>query len=272
MPGKLSMNEVKWAALAAAGLMAIVPDANAEASASASITNFRYSLIDLDPGDGIAPSVSFFGGVGLSVTAQDLNVDGTRSSSDSASGALGSAISLSAVEGLSSAYGQTFAADPSSGQPGLAAWASAKTAGDGNSASSNVNLWSGVRLTLSPRTAIALTANTSNLSITTSVLGETAHARAGVSMFSEEGPNPQQSFGQSWISISAEGVVTSNLSNEVRAYYPNISDFPLNVAAFAGADVTVRGPVSAVPEVRSSGLVMLGLLALAPLLRRRGLR
>lgn len=67
-------SNLKLAALAAALATAVTLPAAAQSIASASIEHFGFHLTDLDPNDGVTPSITFGSGVSYAVTSiSDLN-------------------------------------------------------------------------------------------------------------------------------------------------------------------------------------------------------
>ncbi len=260
------MNDITWAALAAAGLLAVVPQAQATVTTSATLTNFQYQLFDLDPGDGIPASVSFDSGAFVQAQARDIAIPGS-SQFQSASGAFGEALSVSALQGLSNSQAQTFAGNPTSAGAGPGGFASASTAGAGNDAyASGTLLNSG--FTLSPRTLLVFTASVGNLSVNTSVLGEYSYASVSLGIYdSSNGPTSQQSYGQAYASIQSDGSTYSSLPGSITASFTNLSG--LSVSGFAYAQAYAYASTTAVPEPQTYGLMLLGLMALAPAIRRR---
>jgi hypothetical protein len=260
------MNDVKWAALAAAGLLAIVPEvqATATATATASFTNFQYLLVDLDPGDGISPSVTFNSDSRVSAVARDIGTSATTAASQFAGGAIGAPLAVSAVQGLSSAQARVFGGDPTVLGAGPSASVSASTSGFGNYAEGTASFLD-TNFLLSPRSALVLSAGVANMSAGSLVAGESGTSIATLSLTSGSGVAAQSSFAQAWISFSPNGI-NFNLPSLLTASYANLSDTFLGGVAYANLTATVYS--SPVPEPGTYALMLMGTLALAYAIRR----
>lgn len=253
------MDDIKWAALAAAGLLAVAPQAQATVSATASLTNFQYQLFDLDPSDGIAASVSFAGSASAFASATDSAVAGSNGNSQSASGAIGAGLSVSALQGISTAQAQTFAGNPTTAGAAPGSFASASTSGIGNSAYGSSSPLNSSGFTLSPRTLLVFSASVSSISVTSSVLGESAYASVTVGLYDSGGPSSQQSLGQAYAGIGSDGYTYSNVPGSVSASFTNLSGLPVTGTAYVQAYASVS--TTAVPEPRTYALMLAGLLS-----------
>jgi hypothetical protein len=115
---------------------------------------------------------------------------------------------------------------------------------------------------------LVFTASVGNLSVNTSVLGEYAYASVSLGIYdSSNGPTSQQSYGQAYASIQSDGSTYSSLPGSITASFTNLSG--LSVSGFAYAQAYAYASTTAVPEPQTYGLMLLGLMALAPAIRRR---
>jgi hypothetical protein len=139
-------------AAASIALIACAPSAFATATASATMTDVRYQLFDLNPTDGIAPAVTFTGQTFVSVSATTNSLPGSIYLFDS--GALGGALTKTF------AYGSNISSNIASASTtagligsitGPGAYATAASAGAGVSTASTGFALSS-QFTLSPNT------------------------------------------------------------------------------------------------------------------------
>lgn len=261
------MNEIKLAALAAAGLLAAVPSAHATATATATLTNFHYQVFDLDPNDGIAAAVTFASGASVSASAS--HTDGTTvSDSQNANGAIGSALSVSALLGGSSASSLTTAGDPAGADLWPGAWSSASAAGAHNSANGVAWLVAS-SFTLTPHTLLVFSGTPSGVKAATTALGEAAYASASVQI--SDAGNTQYANGRAYANVYADGATASWLPAFISASFSNLTNADVTGFAYAYASTSALG-VAAIPEPASYALMVTGLLTVGLAVRRRRTR
>ena len=261
------MNEIRLAALAAAGLLAAAPSAHATATATATLTNFHYQVFDLDPNDGIAAAVTFASGAYAYAVAS--HTEGTTvSHSQNADGAIGSALSVSALLGVNTASALTTSGDPAGAGTGPGASSIASAAGAGNTAYGSANLVSS-SFTLTPHTLLVFSASPSGLSAATTALGESAYASAYVQFRAAD--SSQISYGAAYASAYTDGTSYISSPTSIKASFTNLTNAEATAYAYAYASTSAYG-VAAIPEPESYALMLSGLLTVGLAVRRRRTR
>jgi len=252
-----------------AGLALAAPAVLADASASASVSDVRIQLIDLDTTDGITPAISFSQGAGaqayLSVSTW---TDGA-----------GQFHYVNVPVG--SPYGQidlhTYAADGTSMMQGGDVFGAAGM-GPGASVASSASGWyaSGGAVGNPLQGTITLTGNT-RMVVTATVatwaqasLGDTATARTAIEFFDKN--NTFNGLSSIQYSVSATGALWQDAGNSLALTWDNLG--PATNAGFLKVSATVSSDsVTAVPEPQSAALMLAGLaLVAAGASRRRSQR
>lgn len=248
------------AATAAAALAAALP-ARAEGNAQAQITDVKITLVDLDPGDGIAPAISFASGGYLSSWITAPGAAENKVQTDFASGAAGQVLRS---DGSHSVFLTLLPGDLLGPGGGPGATANHSGAGIGGVAGEAQLIFSD--FTLTPHTRLEITAVGS--ASTTGYPGTGGDygvwAGAGVNIFSR---SLQASLSNEFINAFSSGAGTTSQSGRLQASYDNIGDqaFTATISAVAYAGAAVNA--APVPEPSSWALLATGLLGLA--LRRR---
>lgn len=280
------------AALAASTLFAVAPAA-AAVSASATFTDFGYTLFDLNPGDGIDASITFTvqqpGSFGTSTSAQAQdNAVGVQASSAQAVQLFAPLSSFAAVA-QTSAVGMTSGA-LSSGMDFVSSGSASATV-DGATASfsaaANAGSW-GTVFTLSPNTLVVFS-GAGTASATTTVGGnnfgtEFANAGAGISItgIGPSGTGSQSSSASvsayasatylyyDWITNTwiYEGQSTMQ-SGDLSASFVNYTGGTLDGSISVTTSASGSTPVAAVPEPGTWLLMFAGIAAVSARARQR---
>ena len=249
--------------LAAAVVLAVSTSTHAQATASATLSNFRVQVFDLNPSDGIPASVTFTDASAAQVYAQA--VDGVFASDGTYSGPIGAALSAAAAQGAASSSGTTAAGDPFTLGAGPGASAAASTSGVDTSAY-GVGYLLASGITLTANTLLVFSANTSGVAAAVSLAGETADGIAVISLNNAD--NSQSRVGQSY---QHAGIGNSYGSSApfVQASLVNLSGGSISGAAYVYAYATGQGAVPPpVPEPETYALMLAGFLAVGSVARR----
>jgi hypothetical protein len=249
------------------------------ASTSAVITNFRVQLVDLDPADGITPSISF-DPYGASTAQSDvyalmpsvISLDQSNSSTSPFAPVI-AMVSSGSATGFSSIFGDAFGS-------GAVVSTSARTdATGGNSISEGTvgfaNQVEIHRFTLSPETGLVISGEAT---FTASTAHDQATEQADTGLYLSIG-DTNGNFGPdgSWINtgIYADQSTTQpqTLSTSFQIFYDNASTLSYDgaVGGYLGSYAASTGPLlaAAVPESSTTTLLLAGLAAFACRLRRR---
>ena len=286
------------AAAAAAAALAAVTSATAGSFANASIGQFSYTLFDLNPGDGIAPDVSFSlasSPYGSYVTSSATDpTSGSESSTGWSLVAFGPAAVASAI-GLGSAQGSV-SGSPSAGgmlyqATGAALGSSVPGASTQFSASAAIANFGSLTFSLSPFTLIVFNGTANLLAQTTLGLNpiafqsEQASASASINVsgpsasggqgFQNSGDN--RSLFASFTSVFDPGtgqfvytgqtVALDNLA--LSASFTNFSADAMSGQLSLSVSVNGSSPLTPIPEPGSAVLLLAGLAGLGWWTRRR---
>ena len=253
---KIFTSPLALMALAVASLSSPLVQA---ASASSALSNVYIQLFDLDPLDGIAPSImigntSFIFGTVFDGASNDFNNNGP----------LGDALSGAASIGASSTASAVFAGNLFLPDSGNGVSSMSEATGLGTSAYS-YGMLHNHSFTVTAKTLVVLTAT--GQATAAAALGEYATAVAYVGMQDVGGSN--YSYGQAYSTVEANGNtygIGGPLS--VQASFVNLNAAPQDGSLFAIAYSNVIGVV-AVPEPGRYALMLAGILALGFVGKRR---
>ena len=250
------------------------------ASTSATITNFRVELVDLDPADDITPSISF-DPYGVSTAQSDVyaltprvtNLDQSNSSTRPFA-PVSALVSSGSAIGFSSIVGDVFGS-------GAIISTSARTSATGGHSISDgtigfANQVEIHRFTLSPETGLVISGDAT---FTASTAHDQATEQGDSGLFLSIG-DTNSNFGPdgSWINtgVYADQSTTQpqSLSTSFRIFYDNDSTLSYDgaVGGYLGSYATSSGPLiaAAVPESSTTTLLLAGLAAFAWRRPRRG--
>jgi hypothetical protein len=257
------MKNLSRLAAALTALVACVPSAFATATASATMTDVRYQLFDLNLTDGIAPAVTFVGQTFASVSATTNSNPGSLYVFNT--GVLGEALTTTLAFGsnLGSASITAGPIGPTATGPG--AFATATSTGTGVSTSSAGYALSS-QFTLTPNTLLVLLASAPTLSVSGTQFGDTAQATVFLQL---RGLNSQQvSEGRSFLSLNPNGTISDLSYLTVTASFANLTNLPLDGYASARAQAESMGIGAAVPEPSAYLMLGVGLLVIGARLRQ----
>ncbi|WP_341676291.1 PEP-CTERM sorting domain-containing protein [Niveibacterium sp. SC-1] len=233
----------------------------AAAQAGASIFDFHFTLRDLDPGDGIAPSVetNAFATPSTFVTATARDQGMPADLVDTQSAKIGTGWFVPLAAGVQTDLAVAHAETSSAGH-----WAFASASGNSRAAASTVPMdpYHYPSYLLSPHTELKLTGWFSAYTFATGA-GDTAYVNAHFGGWSSESFDEVLRSGGAWGQVASiikpfELTLTNNL---------DYSDWTvLRVGFDAGAIA-----VTAVPEPSNYALMLGGLLVLGAVVRRRRL-
>lgn len=255
--------------------------------ASAKLSDFNITLIDLNPGDGVAPSVSLSGAHSFSRAINAVLFSGVASDSRdvnglSAFGALSTNVAVPTVASLARVVGGG-GASPWAGALLQVEGRLANIPGNGDagplriftaSASGIETQPVSAYFLLAPYTAIVMTAladvtaSKDFAAPVGSFVGEAVVAQAGLSMTRLNFTNGQTV--QQRLDLTDLGqVLTRSFTVTAEIYNPTANAVPVDFRAFAGVDGISQ--IAAVPEPGTWALWAAGLAVLGALFRRRKL-
>lgn len=278
----MNMNKTHARLACVATLVLAASNAWCSADTSATITNFRVQLIDLDPNDGIAPSLTF-DPYGTSNTQADVYAT------------LPALVSLDAYHDGTAPFAPIWASETSGGAFGTASIVgdafgsgatvsvSARTSATGGYAISEgtvgfANQVEIHRFTLSPETELLITGD-ANFSVALGSDQATEFADSGLYLEITD-TNGNWATDSSWlmtgIASDASAPQPRTVSASFQVFYDNASASPFEggVGGYLGAYANSDGPrlPSPVPEPGSAALLLAGLGAIAWRARRRTTR
>ncbi len=272
-----SMSKRRLAAAVALMLALGTSQAFANGTASGTLTNLSFTLIDLDPTDGIAPTITFTDTSGSHLTSWATTTDPviTTSNSQLGAGVAGAATSSSAAGAFANGSA-TLAGDPFEGSGSAQTHASAAAAGasEGFAVAFFGNYAQYNAFTLSAHTELVISVDallTADAPDATTSDG--AHASARLTLASVVGDAPQ--YSEQFLHADAGGFFfpTSDVeSGHLEVSFSDTSDTAMDgqFYGFVQSLADSQTPAAAaVPEPTSTALLLAGLGAFAALRRRR---
>jgi len=259
----------------AAAVVSLAAMPAAASTATASMSDFHIELIDLDPADGIAPSLTFQDLQGGSFIAAESGAPGHVLTDVHQGGTPFGAASSHSTRGAASALA-SFAGDPRAAGAGAAATAAAAIGAPGVYGASTVQLGDGAiyaPFTLSADTRLVITADASTSALSTFTdpqtdtwasvflkltdatgLGGVSTDTSSVEQFAVSGGTPTATTDHRLMTISFQNLTTGDLGG---IFYGSIDAYAADLRP------------TAVPEPAGLPLVAGGLALLAWRMRRR---
>jgi hypothetical protein len=262
-----------WTAVlvAAGGLALAAHPAHAAVSASAELSNFSYTLIDLNLADGIAPALQFVDASTSSVASLANGVENTDAVASwfgvthaEAADSVGSVWAATSAQALSAGGLLTPGVDNNSN---VVYGAAAKSAANA--------------FTLTSWTALVLDARLTGFATTTigtnGALGEYEEAGAAailnLTVITDGYYETHEAAGRAWASYEQVGNgwagQSRSFARTAQVRFANLSDQPVTGFFDFAVSLYLQSSVSAVPEPNAQALMLLGLIGVAAIARDR---
>jgi hypothetical protein len=274
----LRVSSVFFKAAAAIASVCLATSVHAVATASASLSNVRFTLIDLDPLDGITPWITFNSGVASQVEFKaevfgaDLPytvINGTQPFG-----------SVSGVINMANASTQGAVLNSAGSASNIASISATGSAANGWSFTNRVHAPAfPFGFTLSPKTSVRLEAQRADVSVGVSGTDgeETAEAEAALEIWSTDGNwlvrDDVRADAINLTDVDGEflGQASAASKNALSVVLPNASANTLAGGLLASAYVWAQSDASAaaVPEPSSWALLLCGLAAMGYVRARR---